>query len=129
MKIHSFRVHKTHKVQLTCAVCNKGNNTMQKLKKRIRNGHESERKQSNRHFSETLFGDDETIVEFVRSKSHSIGDHVIQQPHQTIFNFVLKQSGYDKIKKCMDTTFQKLSQTSKINMCFGYLLKNTKSND
>ena len=102
---------------------------MQKLQNHLRDVHESERTQSNPHFSETLFGDDESIVEIFRSKSHLIGDHVIQQPHQTNFNFVLKHSGYDEIEKCMDTSFQKLSQASKINMCIGYLLKNTESND
>ena len=68
-------------------------------------------------------------MEIVRSKSHLIGDLVVQQPYQTLFIFVLKQSGYDEIEKCMHTAFQKLDQASKINMCFGYLIKNTESND
>ena len=63
-------------------------------------------------------------MEPVRSKSHLIGDHVILQPHQTIFIFNLKQNGYNGIEKCMDTALKKLNEASETN-----LLKNTESND
>ena len=82
-KIQILRAHKTPKVQLTCAMCNKGYIIMQKMQAHIKDVHGSQRTQLDRHFPETLIRDDESIFEKFRSKSHLIGDNVIQQPHQT----------------------------------------------
>ena len=81
MRIHNLRAHKTPKVQLRCAMCNKGYTSMQKMQTHIRHVHGSQSTQLDRHFPETLFRDDESILEIF---DHLIGDNVIQQPHQTI---------------------------------------------
>ena len=68
--------------------------------------------------------DDYNLKEELRACQHFLVDSQLEKGRQRVFNFALESFSPEKINSKLDYVFQQLKCAAKINLAFGFVLKN-----
>ena len=68
--------------------------------------------------------DDDNLKEELLACQHSLVDSQLEKGRQRVFNFALDSFSAEKINSKLDYVFQQLKCAAKINLAFGFVLKN-----
>ena len=68
--------------------------------------------------------DDDSLKEELRACQHFLVDSQLEKGRQRVFNFALDSFSAEKINSKLDYVFQQLKCAAKINLAFGFVLKN-----
>ena len=68
--------------------------------------------------------DDDSLEEELRACQHFLVDSQLEKGRQRVFNFALDSFSAEKIKSKLDYVFRHLKCAAKINLAFGFVLKN-----
>ncbi len=70
------------------------------------------------------FEDNEQLRQELTCVKHFLRDYVLHQKHQTIFNFRMSDNTHESLNRHLDTVYNSLDCAAKLNISFGFILKN-----
>ena len=126
LNYHIAKKHATPRAKNThkCKICFKEFSGFYALRQHKTNEHGLQMKSAELDVSNLLEDDDADLKEELQACQHFLVDSELEKGRHRVFNFVMSTFDNSLINKKLDLVFKGLQCAAKVNLAFGFVLKN-----
>ena len=126
LNYHIAKKHATPRVKTThkCKICFKEFFGFYAMRQHKTNEHGLQMKSVELDVSNLLEGDDADLKEELQACQHFLVDSELEKGRHRVFNFAMSTFDNSLINKKLDLVFKGLECAAKVNLAFGFVLKN-----